>query len=238
MSWYKKAILDQNYGGFPSGGYYGSSMEYEIGAQRIGEAAHCIIGSCSSISNNDRGTVMGEIRHMEEEIGIIKRSLEIYGQPLYIGQFLQPDRWEPNEYNEKIYPTIALQSIEKSSQKLSALADQQMNAFTEHNDPNIFNIVKSTIELIQLLAKSMAKSVPAIKQVIDEWNIYSEQSPEEDKRKLSYIYAKEHNIELYKANGLRDPFLKFKAEEIDTHIKTYSEQVKHNDAEMSDNELV
>ena len=35
----------QVYGGLPAGGNYRSSTEYEIGAQRIAEAIHCILGS-------------------------------------------------------------------------------------------------------------------------------------------------------------------------------------------------
>ena len=47
--------LDQPYGGIPDGGGYESNTEYEIGAQRIAEAAHCILGSLGKINRRPEG---------------------------------------------------------------------------------------------------------------------------------------------------------------------------------------
>ena len=42
-------IRGGHYGGIPGGGGYRPYKEYDVGAQRMAEAAHCILGSIAKI---------------------------------------------------------------------------------------------------------------------------------------------------------------------------------------------
>ena len=149
MSWYKRAILDQPYGGFPSGGGFGCNMEYEIGAQRIAEAAHCIIGSCARIDWNSIEP-SGDISHMEEEIGIIQNVIDEYSRDVYLEQFKRESKSE--------WTVKCIDSIRKTVPKLREMVRQKTQEF-KHDDPMIFNIVSSSMKVMDILSQAILESI-------------------------------------------------------------------------------
>jgi len=66
-----------HFGGIPSGGGYGSNTEYEIGAQRLAEAVHCVLGA---VMNEDD-------YHIKDECGLTNKILKEYSKPIYISLF-------------------------------------------------------------------------------------------------------------------------------------------------------
>ncbi len=74
---------DRGYCGISTGGGYDSNTEYEIGAQIIAEALHCILGSAQMFG---KAYNYGEVAHMREEINTIKKALNEYSRPIYTKQ--------------------------------------------------------------------------------------------------------------------------------------------------------
>lgn len=122
-------LRSEMYGGMPSGGGYSSATEYEIGAQRAAEAAHCLLGSLGSIGKDaDWDTMLRYERdHIEEELGIITDALREYSRDLYSERMsdvsmyradYQADAWN--------YVERSVVNIRKASPKLSARAKEKM----------------------------------------------------------------------------------------------------------------
>lgn len=223
MNWHKRAILDRPYGGFPSGGGFNAYMEYEIGAQRIAEACHCIIGSCSRLHTSDYLT--GETMHMEEEINIIKRVLDEYSKPIYIIQYIQPWRWD----KDNNFPIMSLNSISDNSKKLLTLSKRKKTDFSDYKNREIFNIVQSSIDLLIILSNKMAESISLISEIINKWKLYVENNKSENEKIIFQLYKNfvvQNTTDFYKANKLGDEELKNKALEIDKNIKIFSESIK------------
>lgn len=110
-------IRTQLYGGLPSGGNFNASKELEIGAQRIAEAIHCLLGSLGRNTKRyddkspDLGAAWDQMQHVEgahlkEELGIIEYVLKEYVRPVYtqqINMHLDPnvaDQFRKPEYVE------------------------------------------------------------------------------------------------------------------------------------------
>lgn len=226
MNWFKISILENPYGGFPSGGGFNAYMEYEIGAQRIAEAAHCIIGSCSRLHTS--GSLIGETEHMQEEIDIIKNCLDEYKKPIYISQYIQPWRlWSDNNF-----PQLSIESMSSNAQKLLSLSEEKKSDFLEYDNEEIFNIVTNCINLLSILSSNMLESVPLIINIMEQWDTYLNEHIKQyqDKKEgmidLYHKFNKENALNFYRANKLGNQELKRKALEIDKNIKDFSNSIR------------
>lgn len=79
-----KACTMPIYGGLPEAGGFNCWTQLEVGAQRIAEATHCILGSIQKTAGHPWRY---EVGHIAEEIGIIVDSQRDYGQRLYVEIF-------------------------------------------------------------------------------------------------------------------------------------------------------
>jgi hypothetical protein len=90
------------YGGIRSGGGYGPTTEFEIGAQVIAEAAHCILGSLGRhLGHGDDWAGMKRVErgHLHEELGIIKDAITEYSRTLYAERLEHPTRYVRREHH-------------------------------------------------------------------------------------------------------------------------------------------
>jgi hypothetical protein len=134
------------YGGIPSNGGYDSFTEYEVGAARMAEAAHCILGSISKASRGGFGI---EKDHVEEEMGIILDSQKEYSKQLYV------DRLDPNNsYVKKSFKSMAKASHDL---KRASFAYQKKIDSTMPNE--LQDLAFVCYELLNVLAKSIEKSL-------------------------------------------------------------------------------
>jgi len=147
-------ILTKLYGGLPESGDYGCTTEYEVGAARVAEAAHCILGSLQRSLTAD-GRIIPlklyyEIEHLKEEIGIILMCTEEYSKSLYHRRLL--DGYYSKEKAEKSVRAIIENSkyLKNLSRKLRA--DLQLQGLPKE-------IAEKTYILIIDLANAMSKSV-------------------------------------------------------------------------------
>lgn len=149
----KKAKMPP-YGGMPEVGGYGCATEYEIGAQRIAEAAHCILGSIAKCVNHGDDPIKNlpyEKGHILEELGIIKNCQQEYGRPLYNERV-----WRDPE-NE--YSKMTIDSILKVSPKLSQTAINMRQQLDSSYPKEIYQVAYKSYSVINQLAKAMEKSI-------------------------------------------------------------------------------
>lgn len=145
-------IHNKMYGGLPEGGNYTNATEYEIGAQRFAEAAHCILGSIFKASRDFDNLLNIEIGHLKEEIGIMKYVLEEYSRDIYTDRV-----W--NHYPEK-YKEKTIKSIRDNSPKLKTKAQQLASEVEHQNLPSkVSEIVTLTYDAVIQLADSLLKSI-------------------------------------------------------------------------------
>ena len=107
--------LSRPYGGVPDAGGYDCSTEYEVGAQRIAEATHCILGSLHKVYTNPDlaeryGGIKMERGHIMEEIRIIKRSIAEYSRPMYLNDLIN-GLAKGSPYAQESVATIPLTSM-------------------------------------------------------------------------------------------------------------------------------
>jgi hypothetical protein len=125
----KCPIRSEMYGGMPTGGGYVANTEYEIGAQRIAEAAHCLLGSLGNVGKGDDWDVMlrYERAHIEEELGIIVDDVKEYARDVYTRQFYDVSDYKP-QYRERVAESArnSVASILKTSPKLRARAEERL----------------------------------------------------------------------------------------------------------------
>ena len=82
-------LRNHAFGGLPGMGVFLPYTEYIIGAGRIVEAAHCLLGSLGEAAHMiERGhpvgeSIRGEMAHAQEEMGIIEDVVEEYARPVY-----------------------------------------------------------------------------------------------------------------------------------------------------------
>jgi hypothetical protein len=173
-----KCPLTEWYGGMPSGGNYSHHTEYEIGAERIAEAAHCILGSLEkgidrflSESGRDAGiddAMSVERAHVVEELQIIEKCIREYSRPLYdqrlLPQNINAEQWVRDEYRQNaIEAAIAsVENIKTNSPKLRSLAKRKKHALSYCPDelPSyVTTLARHTYTLIEHLADEMQRSV-------------------------------------------------------------------------------
>lgn len=150
----------------PTGGGYGSGTEYEIGAQRIAEAAHCILGSLGRKHTGSGATTdwteedwesvrRVERGHILEEIDIINRCMKEYSRDLYVERIVE--RGPQDQYVAR-----SIKSIKDNSPKLKELAGQEFNQLVKHKDDiprDIISVAAYCYGVIESLAKAMLLSV-------------------------------------------------------------------------------
>ena len=145
--------LNRAYGGIKTGGGYSCHTEYEIGAQRIAEALHCILGSIHAVhryKDEPWHQKAMEEAHIMEELGLIKKLQGEYSRRLYI------DRgWYGNTEE-------SLKSIRDASRRLDRETDCRIRQLSSHKkniDPGVFNISMRCYQLLNTIANKMEYSV-------------------------------------------------------------------------------
>jgi hypothetical protein len=138
------------YGELPSNGNYGSAVYHEVGAARIAEAAHCILGSLSKIVNGgDRSIENG---HIHEELGIIEKSMKESTHRDYVEQM----------NSGSSYAERAIENIRKVSPKLHALASSKQRALQSVKKDlaeDMFDVADACYEVVKLLAGVMQEMI-------------------------------------------------------------------------------
>jgi len=155
LTYLKESLISENdscplslpYGGISGGGGFGHNTEYEVGANLIAEAVHCILGSLYKMKGTDYSSKNIEEEHIREELKIVKNALKEYSNPLYIS-----DWWRVGEDS---YETIS--NIKKVSPKLIMVSQQ---AKTKLNVPSPYKEVAiNSYDVLIALAEAMDKSV-------------------------------------------------------------------------------
>jgi hypothetical protein len=129
----------------PTGGGFKWHTEYEVGANRIGEAAHCILGSGNELVHSDK-LWHGPIIHMLEEMNIIKNALGEYTRPIY------PEMAYDSEMRDE-----TLRSLKENARKLrEKVAEYKaMLANEEDVDPHVREVMNRSYMLLDELAISI-----------------------------------------------------------------------------------
>jgi len=157
-------VLDKMYGGMPEVGGFHCTTEFEIGAQRIAEAAHCILGSLGKTGRPGQLDWQRmrtyEAQHVREELGIIERGLKEYGRPLYSDR-LNDDFYKRNNKEYIVKDCIA--SIRKASPSLKAIAEKNLKELQAHpiDDQVVHDTAVAAYEVLITLAEAMFESVRA-----------------------------------------------------------------------------
>lgn len=149
--------LTREYGGIPDGGGYDSNIEYEIGAQHMAEALHCILGSIVKQLRRDHSSG-GELEHILEEIDLVSKDQEEYSRDLYNGRLFN-DRL-PDKDDKYVHES--LQSIRENSPKLIDIATKA-KATVKTKEPKIlYDMAMKTYDTLIVLAEEMLESVKEI----------------------------------------------------------------------------
>jgi len=132
------------------GGYI-SYTEYEVGAQRIAEEAHCILGSLHKLAVGSWKDV--ELGHIQEEIDLMKYNVNEYAKPLYIDRV-----WDgAGEYAKQ-----SLEDIRSTSPMLREQAECALGQLRAHRsdiDPEDYRLAEECYRLLINLADKMERSV-------------------------------------------------------------------------------
>lgn len=155
------------YGGLPSGGGFGSTTEFEVGAQRIAEAAHCLLGSLGR-DVSGRGTwssvVRAESGHIKEEFGIIEQVAKEYSKPVYRQRLTEFDDYLP-QYREKVEKQAekSVSSILQAAPKLIQTVKASAQDLIKQKDIPlpIANTAAAAYLVVKALAESMRNAVKA-----------------------------------------------------------------------------
>lgn len=140
------------YCGIPTGGGYGARSEYQLGAQRIAEETHCVLGS---LYKKAHGSGV-EIGHIREELNLIKKDVNEYSKNIYLEPFFYGNRLYDKK--EKIF-----KEIKKNSKKLLKRAKKELKALnncpSEYRNKGLINVAEKCYLLLIELAESMKHSV-------------------------------------------------------------------------------
>lgn len=145
-------LMTKAYGGLPSGGGYGSDTEYEVGAQRIADAAHCILGSLGKLVGSRASlekAIHYEEAHIVEEMDIINKSAKEYSRSLY------SDRLLPSYQSNR-----SVDSIRKASKNLVEVSEKNLSALGREELPGpVLRVADNAYRLVISLATAMEQSV-------------------------------------------------------------------------------
>ena len=145
------------YGGIATGGGFSSAKEYEIGAQRMAEACHCILGSLGKNVGGDPHDwdrmAKYEGEHLREEFGIVNFCVKEYAQPVYTQQV--------NDAPDDKYVQMMVQSIDAAAPKLyrRAKAMRDELATIEDMPDDVRLAANLTYEVLLYLAHAMYRSI-------------------------------------------------------------------------------
>ena len=163
--------LTSHYGGLPASGGFGSWMEYEIGAARIAEATHCILGSISKLyagsGSDPLKNIMYERAHFKEELGIITSDASEYSRDLYIKQIASYLR-EGEPLEEYVFKMI--ESVQKKAPALKRTAMKMKGSvrYKEEIPGEILLTINACYDLVIKLADAMINSLTALERLIKE----------------------------------------------------------------------
>jgi hypothetical protein len=137
------------YGGMLPGGGYKSYTEYEIGAQRIAEALHCILGSLSKdfgrYESNPDEFKSFETGHIKEEMGLIEKDIDEYCNVIYTKML-----------KGRMYSEDSVKSMKKVSPRLIKMAKQAKKKLKKEDMPiEMYNVADSSYATLIELGKSV-----------------------------------------------------------------------------------
>lgn len=144
-------ISTKLYGGLQGGTAYGSSTEYIIGANKIQEALHCILGSLGR--DVGAGVGMAEAGHIKEEFGIIEKTVKEYSRPLY------SDRLIDGSYRDKKWPDETVNVINKNTRKLMDIAKKLRKEIGKDLPKSTIRLGEESYKFSEDLALAMYNSV-------------------------------------------------------------------------------
>lgn len=153
------------YGGLSDGGGFSSATEFEIGAQRIAEAVHCILGSLGKdVSGKNTWAAMrdGERGHIKEEMGLVEQFAKEYARPLYAKRLTDFSHYKP-AYAERgrEFAQMSVDSIRNAAPKLKAVAQSRGRELMSQKDMPavVANVAASSYLVVKELADAMLKAV-------------------------------------------------------------------------------
>lgn len=159
-------VRNELYGGMPSMGGYSAATEYEIGAGRMAEAAHCLLGSLGRHlgANRDEWNTMikYEREHIHEELGIIEKVMGEYSRDLYSDRLVDFKHVKPERVDEiKKYAQMSVESIRENSPKLAARAQSKMSRLQAQKDmpKHVYEMAYWSYQVLIELARAMGESV-------------------------------------------------------------------------------
>ena len=144
-----KNPLERSYGGIPTGGGYESNTEYEIGALRMAEALHCILGSLGKVDRTGMQYLNIEKGHIFEELEIVLKVSKEYSKELYITRLFSND-----EYGQK-----SINNIKKVSPILNKIARKEKLNCDFINNTILEDVAKSCYGCLVQLSNIMNRSV-------------------------------------------------------------------------------
>jgi len=157
-------IKTKLYGGLPGGGGYGSGTEYEVGAQQMAEAVHCILGSIGKAEGGNDYRI--ERGHIEEELGIVMHVLNEYSKDLYTDRiWTSEEQLRAAKYKEEWidrllgYAQKSVNSIRANSPVLERTARAMKSAVSKDYDPVVQQLIEDCYDVVIVLAQEMGKSV-------------------------------------------------------------------------------
>jgi hypothetical protein len=142
--------IEKIYGGIPTGGGFAPNVEFEVGLQRMAEAAHCILGSLHR-AYYTRGYLSGEFAHIEEEFDLIKGFQREYSKDLYVGRVFPLDRK---------YGPMAIESIRRNAPKLIKQAKDSIRRLDKKKYPKeAYELAKQSYQFLIDLSEAGLKTV-------------------------------------------------------------------------------
>lgn len=156
----ERCPLQTMYGEMPGGGGYSANTEYEIGAQRMAEAAHCILGSLAKLSDNTPFWV--EFGHIEEEMELIVGFVKEYSKDLYVTRV-----WRPGIYSE-----ASIESIIKKAPILKKKAESAKKRIDKNLPVEIKRLAEASYRFLIVLSEELLKSILKLKKTGKLENAY------------------------------------------------------------------
>jgi hypothetical protein len=145
-------LQNHSHGGIPSGGGLPTLKEYSVGATQIAEALHCILGSLGRAYTGHEVHFESEIRHINEEIGIIKDAVEEYSRDIYVEQLNRnPDDPHVQELVDEIQ--------DGSFSDLKRLARRRLQQLDDDLPDHIYEVARVCYKSLYALSYAFEKSL-------------------------------------------------------------------------------
>ena len=178
----------------PTGGRFGAFTEYEIAAQNMAEAAHCILGSLAKLNSNTPFWV--EKDHIKEEMGIIEKTMKEYTRDVYLGRVFRP---------ESAKKTIM--SVKKAAPRLIKDAMSARRRISKDLPKEIQELAKYAYDFLVLLGRKLLNSVEEIEKgnMVNAYRDTILQASVKNLRKMADKFLKLSND-----GTIEDPYVKSK----------------------------